>query len=307
MKTALLCALLVATTARAEPRPIVDTHIHLYEVSRPGGVPWPPAKNRVLYRDMRPADYKAVARKHGIIATGIVEASNLFADNGKVLALVAGDPFFRFLIAQIEIGASDFGQQLDELARDPRFVGVRAFLWSPKLTLEPAQLRDLRELARRGLSLDLISRGDLNPKTKVAALAAAVPDLRIIIDHLAGARGKTPDPSWVADMKTLAAHPNVHMKFSSFLDMYAPAGGGHEPWKAPADVAAYRPHFDVLWSTFGPDRLIWGSNWPVTEMAGGFAQQVRIAEDYLRAKGPEARDKVMYQNAERFYRRIPRD
>ena len=60
-----------------------------------------------------------------------------------------------------------------------------------------------------------------------------MPDLRIIIDHLAGAKGKTPTPEWVADVKKLAAHKNIYIKFSSFFDMFNPAATEDNPWKAP--------------------------------------------------------------------------
>ena len=82
-------------------------------------------------------------------------------------------------------------------------------------------------------------------------------------------------------------------------------GDGDQPWVAPLELAAYERHFDVLMSAFGADRLIWGSNWPVSELGGGFAEQIRLAEDYLARFGGEVRDKVMFRNALRFYRRRP--
>ena len=79
--------------AQGSHRPIADTHIHLYRVTREGGVPWPSPRNKILYRDVLPAEYKALARKHGIVSVGIVEASPLFEDNQAVLDMVKGDPF----------------------------------------------------------------------------------------------------------------------------------------------------------------------------------------------------------------------
>jgi L-fuconolactonase len=286
-------------------RPIVDTHIHLFQVTRPGGVPWPPPENKALYRDVLPAEYEALARRHGVIATGIVEASPLVADNHAVLALVEENPFFAFYVGQLEIGSPGFVTELDALARDPRAVGIRGFLWSPQLTLEGKQLADLRDLARRGMTLDLVSRGSLNPKDKVEALAKAVPDLRIIIDHLGGAKGKIPAPAWTAGMQGLATHKNVYVKLSSFFDMFNPAASENEPWSSPAELDAYRAHFDVLMKAFGEDRIVWGSNWPVCELGGGYAKEIALAEAYLAPLGKRVRDKVMYKNAQAFYRRLP--
>jgi L-fuconolactonase len=298
------------SVAEAKSRPIMDTHIHLWQVTRPGGVPWPDAKNKILYKDVTPADYKAVAKKNGIIGTGIMEASPIHEDNLKLLAQTKKDKaFFKFLVAQVEIGSADFVKHLDELSKDPRFVGIRGFLWSPKMTLDEKQVAHLQELAKRGLTLDLISRGDLNPKAKVIELATKVPDLRIIIDHMGGAKGEKPDPKWAEDMKKLAEHKNIYMKFSSFFDMFNPKSSEDEPWQAPLEATAYKPHFDILVSTFGEDRLIWGSNWPVVDLGGGvgtgLANEIKLAEELLKPLGQKARDKVMFQNAQKFYKRVP--
>jgi L-fuconolactonase len=286
--------------------PIVETHIHFYRVTRPGGVQWPPAASPTLYRDVLPAEYKHLARLNGIVAAGIVEASPLVEDNQWVLDLVEGDAFFPFFVGQLEVGSPGFIAQLERLARDRRFVGIRSFLWSPPaITLDEAQRRDLAELSRRGMTLDIISRGTTNPKPQVEALCTAFPQLRIIIDHLGGAQGLTPTPEWELSIRRLAGRcANLHMKFSSFYDMHQ-VGDGDAAWVAPPDLAAYKPHFDVLMSAFGADRLIWGSNWPVSNLGGGFAEQIQLAEDYLAPFGGEARDKVMYRNALGFYRRLP--
>ena len=291
-----------ATPDGAE-HPIMDTHIHLYQVTKPGGVPWPPAKAKNLYRDILPGEYKDIAKQHNIVATGIVEANPTVEEDLRILSLVKDDPFFKFFVPSLEIGSASFSSDLDKLATDPRVVGIRGFLWSPKLTLEAKQIASLKELEKRGMTLDIISRGDLNPKDKVDALAAAVPNLYVIIDHLGGAKGETPDPKWVAAIQKLATHPHIYIKFSSFFDMFNPGPSEDEPWQSPSDVAAYKPHFDVLMKAFGEDRLVWGSNWPVVGQGGGIDKEIKLAEEYLKPYGPEVRDKVMFKNAQNFYKR----
>jgi L-fuconolactonase len=294
---------------QGKDKPILDTHIHLFQVDRPGGVPWPPKENSYLFKNSLPADYEAVARPLGVVASGIVEASPLQADTKWVLDRIAGNGFFPFYVAQLEVGSADFVKNLDEITQDKRVVGIRGFLWSPAaITLDAKQLADLKELARRGLTLDLISRFTLNPKAKVIELAKAVPDLRIIIDHLAGARTATVDPQWEKDIKELALNKNVHIKFSSFFDMFNPSPTGDEstPWMATKAVADYKAHFDVLFEAFGADRLIFGSNHPVVSMGGSMKDEIELAEAYLAPRGKEVRDKVMFSNAIYFYRRVPR-
>lgn len=297
---------LAAATQSSSPssgRPIMDTHIHLYQVTKPGGVPWPPPKAKNLYRDILPAEYKELAKKNNIMGTGIVEANPTMEEDLRILDLVKGDEFFKFFVPSLEIGSPTFAQNLDKLAKDPRVVGIRGFLWSPKLALDAKQLASLKDLEKRGMTLDIISRGDLNPKDKVDALATAVPKLHIIIDHLAGAKGEVPDPKWVEAMQKLAKHPNIYIKFSSFFDMFNPNASEDDPWQSPASLASYKAHFDVLMKAFGEDRLVWGSNWPVVGQGGDVAKEIAIAEEYLQPLGPETRDKVMFKNAQSFYRR----
>jgi len=291
--------------AAAKARPIVETHIHVFQVTRPGGVAWPPPANKILYKDTLPADYKAVAKKQGVIAAGIMEASPIFEDNLKIAEMIKHDKFFTFFVAQLEVGSADFSAKLKELVKSPKCVGIRGFLWSPKLTLDAKQVADLKELAAQGMTLDIISRGDLNPKDKVSALAEAVPDLRIIIDHLGGAKGEKVDPAWEASIRKVAAHKNVYMKFSSFFDMFNPKATEDEGWTSPDSLAAYKAHFDVVMSAFGADRLIFGSNWPVVNLGGSMEKEIALAEEYLAPLGQAVRDKVMAGNAQKFYRRVP--
>jgi predicted TIM-barrel fold metal-dependent hydrolase len=184
--------------------------------------------------------------------------------------------------------------------------GLRIYLWTASIDPnEPTQKANLTEVQKRGMTLDIISRGATNPKAQVIALATAFPNLRMIIDHMAGAKiaPGVPEPTWMADMTALASHKNVYIKMSAFFDAANP-GDDSAPWTATKDPAMYKPIFDVLWTAFGEDRLIWGSNWPVVRLAGTLAEEVTIAEAYLATKTPAARDKVMFQNAILFYRRV---
>lgn len=296
----------IAAAERAAPpgkRPIVETHIHFWQTTRAGGVPWPTAAEGPIFRDVLPPEYTAFAKSQGVVAAGVVEASGIVEDNQWILDLVKNDAFYSFFVGNLEIGAPTFTADLARFAADPRFVGIRGYLTGPAegITLSAAQLTNLRDLAARGMTLDIISRGTKNPKSQVQSLCTAVPNLRIIIDHLGGAGKGTPDPTWEADIRRLAgACPNLYMKFSSFYDMYAP---GDVVFASPTDLASYKPHFDVLMSAFGQDRLVWGSNWPVITLHGTFEAQIAIAEQYLAPLGTGVRDKVMFKNALAFYRR----
>lgn len=287
------------------PLPIMDAHVHLYQVSRPGGVEWPPRGSGALDRDYLISDYEAVARPLGVTGAVVVEASPLPSDTSWVLEHTAGHPLFRSLVAELDVDAADAPDRLAALAAEPRVSGVRAFLWSGAIELDEEQLELLQALAAAGMTLDLVSRGEKNPKPKIVRLARAVPSLRIVVDHLAGAAGRDPDPVWLADVRSLAACPNVHVKLSALFDMFNPGPNENVAWDSPSDAGAYRPHFEAALEAFGAERVIFGSNWPVTEMSGSLATEIRIVERLLEPLGRATRDRVMFENAERFYTRRP--
>jgi len=329
-------------------KPVVDSHQHVFQPSRSGVSPflYPDPANTTLYHDFVPKNCVALSTKatcgpayadeiagQGILLTGVVEASPLNNnatgnyDTDWVLNQIAGnDQFFNYT-AQLDISSKDFIKNLDLNAegwtgpgdagvnRHDMVAGLRVYLWSAAVDVtDPTQIANLTEVQKRGMTLDIISRGqpalmnEKNPKAGIVALAKMFPKIRIIIDHMAGAKiaAATPDPRWaLTDLPSLAAQPNIYVKFSAFFDAANATGDESKPWTAPKDMMSYKPIFDTLWSAFGEDRIIWGSNWPPVKLAGTIAEEVKIAEDYLATKTSDQRDKVMFKNAILFYRRIP--
>src|SRR4030095_15662540 len=136
--------------------PIVETHIHFWQVTRPGGVPWPTPAEGPIYRDVLTPDYTAMAKAHGILTAGVVAASGIVEDNQRILDLLKGDSFYSFYVGNLDIGAPTFAHDLERFSKDRRWVGIRGYLTGPPegITLSPAQLASLRDLARRGMTLD---------------------------------------------------------------------------------------------------------------------------------------------------------
>jgi L-fuconolactonase len=275
---------------------IIDTHTHFYDPGRPQGVPSPDKKDAVLYRTVLPAELKKIAEPLGVRGTVVVEASPVVEDNAWVLDLATREPFILGLVGHLKPGKPDFSRDLERFAANPLFRGIRTGGWDIGLAPEKSDfVRDLGLLAKRNLSLDVVGGPDIVPKT--ASLAAALPDLRIVIDHCAGVHvdGKAPDASWVAGIRQVAAHPKVCMKVSALAE-----GSGRE-FAAPADLEFYRPTLDVLWNEFGEDRLIFGSNWPVSARFAEYGKVFQIVQGYFGEKSRNAQQKYFRRNAERIY------
>ncbi|NJN82990.1 MAG: amidohydrolase family protein [Caldilineaceae bacterium] len=278
---------------------IIDTHTHFYDPFRPQGVPWPPADNALLYRTVLPAHCKAVAQPEGVTGTVVVEASAWLADNQWILDLAADEPFIVGFVGRVEPNQPDFGETIEELARNRLFRGIRCNGNALAQLDEAGFMRDMGQLAALDLALDALVRDE--HFDHVLHLADRVPDLRIIINHIGSMplNGAEPTPDWVERFRLAAQRPNIFLKVSALME-----NSVIQP--APGDVKFYRPALDLFWSTFGAERLIYGSNWPVCERAGDYATCIDIVRTYFAAKGQQASENYFWRNAKSAYKWIDR-
>ena len=301
-----LSFLLLITVAAADERPLpkvkhmIDTHIHLYDPTREGGIPWPPKADEVLYKPHLPAEFKRVSKASGLTGVIIVEASDRLVDNRWVLDLVKGDDYFVALVGNIDPYAADFSQQLDKLKKDPRFVGVRARNGREKKKIDlsdPKFIASMRQLAKSNLSVDILANGGgVEAVKQVDQLARTIPELRIVVDHVLGYNfdGKAVNPEWAAAVEKLAKNKNVWCKISGLYQRSV-----QQP--APHTINHYSSVLDVLWENLGAERLIFGSNWPCTKNSGDYTSFVKLVNAYFSAKGQEACERYFWKNAAEAY------
>jgi predicted TIM-barrel fold metal-dependent hydrolase len=293
-------ALPAITSAAPAATRIIDTHTHFYDPTRPQGVPWP-GKGTKLYRKVLPADWRALAEPHGIKETVIVEASPWVEDNQWILDLAANEKCIVGFVGNLDPTTPEFAANVKRFAANLIFRGVRWRSDLVKLDVHhEAALKGARALADHGLELDLNGGPDALPRA--AKLAADMPDLRIVINHL-GSSGdpKSLKPEWKENITTIAKQKNVWMKVSALVEQVKGADGN-----APRDVGYYLPILDHLWESFGPDRLIYGSNWPVSDRAAPYDVVFGIVRDYFSTKGSEACEKYFWKNSLEAYRWIER-
>lgn len=278
---------------------IIDTHTHFYDPSRPEGVPWPLPENELLYRTVLPAHFRAVAEPYGVTGTVVVEASAWLADNQWILDLAADDPTIVGFVGHIDPGRPEFGAELARFAPNPLFRGIRCGGPFFEDVAAGSFLDDMARLAERDLSLDVLIRAQ--HLDGMLAVARRVPNLRIVINHILHMPidGEALDPAWVARYQRAAEPPNVHMKVSALMEQ-----SRRQP--APSALDFYRPALDALWHAFGPDRLIYGSNWPVLERAGSYGDALNIVHTYFAEKGDEASAKYFWRNAKAVYKWLER-
>ncbi len=225
-----------------------------------------------------------------------IECSPWLEDNQWVLDVAAKDSLIVGTIGDLEPGDPHFREHLDRFARNPLFRGIRyGNLWGRDLGAQlskPEFVAGLKALAARGLVLDTA-----NPTpalvTDVTRLTDRVPDLRVVMDHLPAL-----DPA-SANLRELAKRSQVYVKMSAVLR--------HAAGKVPVDLNFYRDRLDALWDIFGPDRLIYGSDWPNSDTSGTYQQVLKIVQQYFQAKGTAAAEKYFWRNSVSAYHWIKRD
>ena len=286
-------------TVKIEPvKHLIDTHIHLYDTTRGVEFTWPPKEDAVLYKPHLPAEYSKVAKAAGVTGVVVVEASLNYEDNRWVLDLVEDDSFYVGLVANIDVSSEDFEQRLLKLKGDKRLVGIRPRSREPINYSDERVLANLRILAQNNLTMDYLTNGGGIPGIQaIDRVAREIPSLRIVVNHCLGYNfdGNAPSEGWIAAVKHLAENRNVSCKISGLYQRSVP-----QP--APQDISHYESVLSVLWDIFGKDRLIYGSNWPVTKHTGSYASFVNLVDQFISNKGQDAREHFYWINAATAYR-----
>ena len=284
--------------------PILDTHIHLFDPTRPGGVPWPEPSDTVLYHPALPARYAALARPEGVLGAIAIECSPLSADNDWLLQTAAKSDLIVGVIGDLDPALPTFAADLDRLAANPLFRGIRyGNLWHRDLGqhIDNKPFTDnLNQLTKHHLVLETANP---NPQllTDLLRLTTKLPDLRVIIDHLPQAIPPA-DPSasaaYLLTIKSLSENTNIFVKISEIPRRINGT--------VPLTLSPYKPGLDTLWNLFGEDRLFFGSDWPNSDQLTPVSDVFTLARNYIATRPSFAARKFFWTNSAAVYQWRPR-
>ena len=299
--TAALAVAGEAPAADAKP-PVIDVHTHFYDPTRKEGVPWPGKDDKVLYRPVLPAEFKKLAAPHGVTGTVVVEASPWVEDNQWLLDQAKDNPVIVGVVGRLLLADADFAKHLARFAKNPLFRGVRVNENELREALKDEKQRDrLKTFSDNGLTLDL--NGGHETFLLAAAVTEKLPKLRVVVNHIGNPLidGKEPPEAWRKAVATGGqAGANVFCKLPALVE------GSRKPGAAPTELAFYTPVVDAVWKAFGPDRLLFGSNWPVSDLYAKYETVHALAVKYVENKGKDAVAKVFGANAMSAYRLTPK-
>ena len=276
--------------------PTVDAHHHFWQLSRPFRYGWldAPALSRIR-RDYLPDDLKPLILAEGVDRTVFVQTQHDLEENRWALGLAERHPFLAGVVGWVDLASDDAERQLIEFRANPKFVGVRHVVQDEpddNFLVREEVLRGLRVLERHGVPFDVLIY--VKHLRHVPTLARAMPGLPMVIDHLAKPRIKERSlDDWLPDFRAAAVFPNVFCKLSGMVT--------EADWKGwTADDL--RPYVQTALECFGPERLMFGSDWPVCELAATYGQVKRALVDSLGPISETEREAIFGGTATRFYR-----
>lgn len=299
----LLCMMLLpvsggrdAVSTGQYPQRRIDTHIHLYDTRREGSAVFlDPVRHAKIYFPHLPEQFIQTAGPAGIDHAIVVEASRRREDNDWLVETVNGSGATLACIGNLDPRDPDFEVDLERLAAHEKFRGIRIRPATPIDISDPAVVDALGRLEALGLVLEL--GPDEGSAGDIVAIARRYPGMNIIMNHLAGGRKKDgilQSPDWNDRLSTLASAPNVYCKISMVYHL-----SGEDP--APTDVAFYRPMIDPVVDAFGPGRVMFGSNWTLSEMRGSYVEMIRMFDEYCKGREDLSPEKFYTLNAVKAY------
>jgi L-fuconolactonase len=271
----------------------IDAHFHCWQLSR-ADYGWLTPALAPIYRDVSVADWQAQSAPQGVTGGVLVQAAATESETHFLLVQADVNPSVLGVVGWVDWLASDVAQRIERLAQHPKLKGLRPMLQDiadPQWILQPALAPALRAMSDHGLVLDALIKSVHLPH--MGEVAQRHPGLRIVIDH-----GAKPDIAhrewqpWADGMAKLASGTQCLCKLSGLLTEAGPS-------PAPGAITRWADH---ILATFGAERVLWGSDWPVLELSSSYARWWEESQTILCSQNPSERAGILGENARRLYR-----
>jgi L-fuconolactonase len=274
---------------------IIDAHHHFWQRSQPFDYRWLDAPgHEAIAGDFLPADLLPHLKAAGVDRTVLVQTQHSLAENRWALSLAADHDFIAGIVGWVDLAGPNCEEQLLEFKDQPKFVGVRHVTQDEPdddFIIRPAVLAGLKVLEKHQVPFDLLFF--VKHLKHAVAVARHVPDLPLVIDHLAKPKIKLQSfDDWRPAFEAAAACPNVFCKLSGMV-----TEADHANWTA-KDL---KPYLEIALERFGPERLMFGSDWPVCELAGSYEQVFEALKEALGPLSAAESAAIFGGTARRFY------
>ena len=274
---------------------MIDSHQHFWQYS-PEEYDWIDDDMAVIRRDFTPADLSATAAQLGVVGSVAVQARQTMGESQWLLELAASNNFIRGVVGWVPLAEPTVADDLAGLASNPVFKGVRHVVQGesdPEFLARPEFNAGIRAITQLDLVYDIL--------IKAPQLRASIdfvdrhPQQRFVLDHIAkpviGVKG--PPSTWREDIVALAKRPNVNCKFSGVVSEIA-----GELW----DEELLQPYWEIVLEAFGPQRLMFGSDWPVCLVRSEYDRWLEFVQSMAGKLSPSERERILGGTATDVYR-----
>ena len=271
----------------------IDAHQHFWNYD-PVRDSWITPEMGVIRRDFLPVDLAPVLKENNVDGCVAVQACQNEAENDFLLSLTADASFIKGIVGWVDLRADNIEERLQHYKQYDRMKGFRHVLQGETdraLMLKPEFKNGIRKLAKYGYTYDILIFTD---QIKYATeLVAAFPDQKFVLDHIAKPLIKDGDiDDWAKDINALARYENVWCKLSGMVT--------EADWKN-WETSHFTPYLDVVTEAFGTSRLMYGSDWPVCQVAASYSEVKGIVDEYAQQFSEDEQKLIFGGNAVSFY------
>lgn len=271
---------------------IIDTHQHFWKYD-PVNYSWINDEMQVIRKDFLPGDLAVIVNEEKLHGTIAVQADQTESETDWLLQLAAKNDFIKGVVGWVDLRSSNIEERLQHYQQFSKLKGFRHVLQGedPSFMLQESFLNGISKLNEYGFAYDIL----IFPQHLEAALQLVkqFPEQRFVIDHVAKPTikdGKIDE--WKKGMQQLAQHSNVYCKISGMV-----TEADWKNWTA----EQLKPYIDVVVESFGIDRIMYGSDWPVCLVASSYKRWLQTVKEYFSAYSVEDQEKIFSDNAIQFY------
>ena len=274
---------------------IIDAHHHFWKLDLPFDYEWlKEPQHTAICKDFLPSQLQELIQQSGVDKTVFVQTQHNVEENRWVLGLAEEHEFIAGVVGWVDLASEDCEKQLEEFKDHPKFVGVRHITQDEPdddFIVRPEIVRGLEALQKHDLPFDLLFY--VKHLKHAATLGQILPELKMVVDHLAKPLIKDQvTEGWLDDLRAAAEHPNIYCKLSGMI-----TEADWEHWK-PEHL---RPFVEPALELFRPERCMFGTDWPVCELAGSYEQVHNALNEVVGSLSESERNSIFCETAKQFY------
>ena len=271
---------------------IIDSHQHFWKYD-PVRDAWIDTSMDSIRKDFLPKDLLPILKANKIDGCIAVQADQSETETEFLLQCAEKNPFIKGVVGWVDLTANNLEERLEYYASNPLFKGVRHIVQAENddYLLRKDVQNGIGKLLKYDLAYDILVFPNQLPSA--IAMVEAFPNQKFILDHIAKPTiSKAISEIWVHNIKQLSTHKNVYCKLSGLVT---------ETINFKFKEDDFKPYIDIIFKAFGPDRIMFGSDWPVCLLAANYDKVLKIVNDYLENQSIEVKNNILGKNAIKIY------